>query len=145
MVHQWKWIWMFGLLAGVPAAQGQNWGGVLDRLSDHVGQTVEGRLQGTSDKAVNQAFDKTDGTVDCAAGDAKCAAQAASKQSQAAAAPASAKCVATDVSCLKQAKANGQTVEIVNEEELDTLRCSSQDASCLQRAKKLGKKVEITD
>ena len=46
---------------------------------------------------------------------------------------------------MKDAKAHGQTVEAVNEEDLDTLRCSSTDASCLQRAKKLGKKVEITD
>jgi len=143
MSHQWKFIGVFGLLVWVTPTQAQNWGSVLDQLSGHAAQTVEGRLQDSTDKVVNKAFDKTDGTVNCVAGDPQCA-QGATKQGQAAA-PGSAKCVATDVACLKQAKANGQTVEIVNEEELDTMRCSSQDASCLQRAKTLGKKVEITD
>jgi hypothetical protein len=46
---------------------------------------------------------------------------------------------------MQNAKARGQTVEVVDEDQLDTLRCSSQDTSCLQRAKRLGKKVDITD
>lgn len=148
MKQLWKWLWALGLLASVPAAHAQSWGAVLKDMGNHLGQTVEGRVNETSDKAVNKAFDKTDGTVDCAAGDSKCAQNAGQQGSGAAAAGAaatSAKCVATDVSCLKDAKAHGQTVEIVTEDELDTVRCSSQDASCLQRAKKLGKKVEITD
>ena len=139
---KWKWTWVFGLLAGVPAVQAQNWNGMLNRLGDHVGSTVEQRLNGASDKAVNKAFDKTDDSVDCAAGDPKCVKNSGV---QPAAGSGSAKCLATDVDCLKQAKAHGQTVEIVNEDELDTLRCSSSDTGCLQRAKKLGKKVEITD
>src|SRR5215470_5891217 len=142
MKQPWQWIWVFGMLAVAPTAQAQNWSGVLNRLGDHAAQTVEQRLNATSDKAVNKAFDKGDTTVDCAAGDPNCA---KGTGAQPAAPSGSAKCVATDVSCLKQAKANGQTVEIVNEEDLDTLRCSSTDAGCLQRAKKLGKKVEITD
>jgi len=63
---KWKWTWVFGLLAGVPAVQAQNWNGMLNRLGDHVGSTVEQRLNGASDKAVNKAFDKTDDSVDCA-------------------------------------------------------------------------------
>jgi hypothetical protein len=141
MRQPWIWAVAFGLLAAAPAAHGQNWNGVLNRLSDHVGQTVEGRLNDASDKAVNKAFDKTGEGVDCAAGDPNCGKGPAS----APVASGSAKCVATDVDCLKQAKAHGQTVEIVNEEDLDTLRCSSTDTGCLQRAKKLGKKVDITD
>ena len=90
----------------------------------------------------DKAFNKTDNAINCAAGDDACKKAAAAAQP----APAgSVKCVATDVLCLQNAKAHGQTVEVVNEEDLDTLRCSSTDASCLQRAKKLGKKVEITD
>ena len=40
------------------------------------------------------------------------------------------KCVVTDTECLKQAKAQGEKVEIVDEEDLDTLRCSVTDADC---------------
>lgn len=139
MRQSWIVISAFGLLAAAPAVQAQRWNDMVKGLSNHVGQTVEGRLNDTSDKVVNKAFDKTDDTADCVAGDPQCAKGSAN------AASGSAKCAATDVDCLKQAKAHGQTVEIVNEEDLDTLRCSSQDTSCLQRAKKLGKKVEITD
>jgi hypothetical protein len=133
MRQRWIWISAFGLVVSVSAVQAQNWNSVLN----HVGKTVEDRVNGESDKAVNKAFDKTDDTVNCVAGDPSCAKPAA--------AAGSAKCIATDTDCLKQAKAHGQTVEIVDEDEVDTLRCSSSDASCLQRAKKLGKKVEITD
>jgi hypothetical protein len=57
----------------------------------------------------------------------------------------SAKCVVTDTACLKQAKAQGKKVELVEEADLDTLRCSVTDAECLKRAKAMGKKVEISD
>jgi hypothetical protein len=57
----------------------------------------------------------------------------------------SVKCVATDTGCLKQAKAQGKKVELVDEAELDTLRCTATDADCLKRAKSTGKKVEIID
>jgi hypothetical protein len=136
------WILMaaFSLLAAAPAAQGQSLNSMLKDLGNHVGQTVEGRLNDTSDKAVNKAFDETNDTVGCVAGDPGCAKGSATPSTS-----GSVKCVATDVDCLKQAKANGQTVEIVDEGDLDTLRCSSQDGACLQRAKKLGKKVELTD
>ena len=140
MRQPWILIAAFGLLAGAPATQGQSLNSMLKGLGNQVGQTVEGRLSDTSDKAVNKAFDKTNDTVNCVAGDPGCAKGSATPSTS-----GSVKCVATDVDCLKQAKANGQTVEIVDEGDLDTLRCSSQDAACLQRAKKLGKKVEITD
>ena len=52
----------------------------------------------------------------------------------------SVKCVATDTSCLKQARVQGKKVEIVDEAELDTLRCAISDADCLKRAKSMGKK-----
>jgi hypothetical protein len=55
------------------------------------------------------------------------------------------KCVTTDTGCLKQAKAQGKKVELVDEAELDTLRCTATDADCLKRAKSTGKKVEIID
>jgi len=141
MKQAWRWMWAAVLVAAVAVVHAQSWNGMLKGLGDHVSQTVEQRVNDSTDKAVNGAFDKANGSVDCAAGDPKCAANAGSTP----AASGSAKCVATDVDCLKQAKANGQTVEIVNEEDLDTIRCSSSDSSCLQRAKKLGKKVEITD
>jgi hypothetical protein len=148
MKQAWKWLWLVGLLAAVPAARAQSFGSVLKDLGNHMGQTVEGRLNETTDNAVNKAFDKTDGTVNCAAGDPKCAqstGQQGSGTTASGATATTAKCVATDVSCLQDAKAHGQTVEIVDEDQIDTMRCSSQDPSCLQRAKKLGKKVEITD
>ena len=118
-------LWAFGLVGPVRAVHAQGWNHMLDRLSDHVGKNVEQRLDGTSDKAVDHTFNGADQAVDCAAGDPKCA-KAAGGQGQGAgvqpaAAGGSAKCLATDVGCLKQAKAHGQTVEIVTEDELDTL------------------------
>ena len=53
--------------------------------------------------------------------------------------------MATDPGCLKQAKAQGKKVEIVDEADLDTLRCASTDTDCLKRAKSMGKKVDIID
>jgi hypothetical protein len=55
------------------------------------------------------------------------------------------KCLATDTGCLKQAKAQGKKVEVVDEADLDTLRCATTDTECLKRAKSMGKKVEIID
>jgi hypothetical protein len=46
---------------------------------------------------------------------------------------------------MKQAKAQHKKVEIVEEDQLDTLRCSTTDTDCLARAKTKGKKVEIID
>lgn len=53
--------------------------------------------------------------------------------------------MATDPACLKQAKAQGKKVEIVDEADLDMLRRSISDPGCLKRAKSMGKKVEIID
>lgn len=140
----WNWVWVVGIVAAVSTAQAQTWGGMLNRLGDSMGQNVENHLNDASGKAVDKAFDKTQ---DCVSGDPKCTQGTAQQggSAQPAAASTSAKCVATDVNCLKDAKAHGQTVEIVTEDELDTIRCSSTDATCLQHAKQLGKKVEITD
>jgi hypothetical protein len=138
MKRSWKWTWALAFAALTSPVHA----GMLDGLGQKVTGHIADRLGNSSNNAVDKAFDKTDDTVNCAAGDSACKAKAA------AAAPApqgSVKCVATDVPCLQNAKAHGQTVVLVNEEDLDTLRCSSTDASCLQRAKKLGKKVEITD
>ena len=146
MKRSYGWAIGLGLLLSASSAQAQNWGGMLDRLSDRVGQNVENRVGGASDKAVDKAFDKTEEQMDCATGDPNCVPPA--KQDAAGkptALPSSAKCVATDVGCLKTAKAQGQTVEIVEEAELDVIRCASTDTKCLKRAKQLGKPVEITD
>ena len=138
MKRAWKWTWALAVAALASPVHA----GMLDGLGQKVTGHIADRLGNSSNNAVDKAFDKTDDTVNCDAGDSSCKARAA------AAVPApqgSVKCVATDVTCLQNAKAHGQTVVLVNEEDLDTLRCSSTDASCLQRAKKLGKKVEITD
>src|SRR5262245_14183915 len=138
MKRAWKWTWALAFAALASPVHA----GMLDGLGQKVTGHIADRLGNSSNNAVDKAFDKTDDTVNCAAGDSSCKAGAA------AAAPApqgSVKCVATDVSCLQNAKAHGQTVEVVNEEDLDTLRCSSTDAGCLQRAKTLGRTVEFTD
>ena len=149
MTQPQRWLWAVVLIAGASSVQAQGFGGMLDRLGAHVAQTVEDRAAGTTDKAVNGAFNKTDDTVDCVAGDPNCAPSANQVKAGAAdapaALPATAKCLATDTACLKEAKANGQTVQIVTEDEVDTFHCASSDTKCLQRAQKLGKKVAITD
>jgi hypothetical protein len=133
-----KWMWPLAFVALVSPSRA----GMLDGLGQKITGHVADRMGNSSNNVVDKAFDKTDDTVNCAAGDSSCKAKAAAQASGGA---GSVKCVATDVLCLQNAKAHGQTVEVVNEEDLDTLRCSSTDTSCLQRAKKLGKKVEITD
>ena len=142
MRQAWYWLSTFAIVASVSTAQAQSWSGMLNRLGNDAAQNVEGHLNDASNKAVDKAFQKTQ---DCVAGDPNCTQGSQGTNSQPAAATGSAKCVATDVACLKDAKAHGQTVEIVTEDEVDTIRCSSTDATCLQRAKQLGKKVEITD
>jgi hypothetical protein len=137
----WKWTWALAFVVLIPPARA----GMLDGLGQKVTGHIADRLGNSSNNAVDKAFDKTDDGINCAAGDTSCKAKAAAAAQPSAAPQGSVKCVATDVLCLQNAKAHGQTVEVVNEEDLDTLRCSSTDASCLQRAKKLGKKVEITD
>jgi hypothetical protein len=146
MKSLWAWTCMVAILAPVPAAHA----GMFDGLGESIGKGVANRLQKSTDNAVDKTLNNADNAVNCAAGDDACkkkaaAAAAAAPAPAAAAAPAAAKCVATDVGCLREAKARGQTVDIVEESELDTLRCSSRDTACLGRARKLGKKVEITD
>ncbi len=41
--------------------------------------------------------------------------------------------MAIDPACLKQAKAQGKKVELVDAADLDMLRCSVSDADCLKR------------
>jgi hypothetical protein len=132
----WKWTWPLAFVALISPARA----GMLDGLGQKITGHITDRMGSSSNNVVDKAFDKADDGVNCAAGDSACKAKAAAAQQG-----NSVKCVATDVACLQTAKAHGQTVQIVNEEDLDTLRCSSSDTSCLQRAKKLGKKVEISD
>jgi len=132
------WIWALLLALAVPVVPVQ--AGMLDGLGQSITGHITNRMGTSSNNAVDKAFDKTDNAVNCAAGDESC--KRAKAQD---AGSGSVKCLATDVGCLQNAKAHGQTVQVVNEDELDTLRCSSTDSACLQRAKKLGKKVEITD
>jgi hypothetical protein len=132
----WKWTWPLAFVALISPARA----GMLDGLGQKITGHIADRMGNSSNNVVDKAFDKTDDSVNCAAGDSSCKAKAAAAQ------PGNTvKCVATDVLCLQNAKADGQTVQVVNDEDLDTLRCSSTDTGCLQRAKKLGKKVEITD
>src|SRR5262245_66348006 len=138
MKRAWKWTWALAFAALASPVHA----GMLDGLGQKVTGHIADRLGNSSNNAVDNAFDKTDDTVNCAAGDSSCKAKAAAAD---AAPHGSVKCVASDVTCLQNSTAHGRTVVLVNEEDLDTLRCSSTDASCLQRAKKLGKKVEITD
>ena len=137
----WKWAGAGALVLAVLISPAH--AGMLDGLGQKIQGHIADRLGGSADNATDKAFNKTDNAINCAAGDDACKKAAAAAAQPAP--PGSVKCVATDVLCLQNAKAHGQTVEVVNEEDLDTLRCSSTDASCLQRAKKLGKKVEITD
>lgn len=51
----------------------------------------------------------------------------------------------TDTDCLKRTKQASKKVEIVDEQELDTIRCAMTEIECLNRAKSAGKKVEVTD
>lgn len=112
--------------------------GVLKGMED----TVNRRSQEAGQKAVDKTFDKAES---CAAGDEDCIKRKEASQPAPAAASSVARCVATDVDCLQTAKKNGQTVEIVDESEVDTIRCAIGDTACMQRAKQLGKKVELAD
>jgi hypothetical protein len=125
----WKVIGFVVFSISAADASAQGWDGLLDRVGDRLGRRVEDRLSGTSESATDKVFDKADHTVGCAAGDRACGV----------------KCVATDVGCLKNAQAQGHTVQIVTEDQLEIRRCSSSDTACLERASKAGKKVEITD
>jgi hypothetical protein len=133
------WLMVSAMVVAVPAAYGQGFGGMLDRLGNSMEKKVTDRVDQDANKAADSALDKTEDAV----GSAAQGANDAAKPQPAAANVA--KCLATDTACLSKAKANGQMVEIVSEEELDTLRCSSTDTACLQRAKQLHKKVELTD
>lgn len=133
----------FGALAA-PASAGP-FDNVLKKMEDSVGRHTED----LGERAVDRAFDESEGAVACAAGDQECLRKrqqnAPPPPTLAAKKPDVARCVATDTACLKDAKARGVHVEIVDESELDTIRCSMSDADCMKRAKQLGKKVELTD
>jgi hypothetical protein len=120
------------------AASAGPFDGVLKGMEDSVNR----RTQEMGQKAVDKTFDKAES---CAAGDEDCIQRKQASQPAPAAAASVARCLATDVDCLQTAKKNGQTVEIVDESEVDTIRCSMSDTACMQRAKSLGKKVELAD
>lgn len=79
--------------------------GILNRLEDRLGKKIEDRMGGAQDKVIDKTFDKAEGTVSCAAGDPSCDKPKGG----------TAKCAASDRTCLSQAKANGQTVEITGD------------------------------
>jgi hypothetical protein len=138
------------IFLSLQAAHAQDFNHMFDRLGNRLGAQVEKRVGESSDKAVDSVFKKTEETVGCAVGDPNCDASSPKQAAQeapstAAGAAASVKCVATDTKCLKDAQARKLKVEIVSEEELDSMVCSARDIGCLQRAQKLGKKVVISD
>lgn len=113
MKRLWTWAWVLPLVALASNAPPQGIGGLFDRIGDRVAKKFEDRMSGTGEKMVDKTFDRTDRAVDCATGDAECVRDANRDGEAVAARSPSAKCVATDVPCLKTAKARGQTVEIV--------------------------------
>lgn len=133
------WILASAILVAASGAQGQGFGGMLDRLGDRMQKKTEERVQQNADKAVDSVFDTTEGTVKSAGEGAGAAAKPEPTVEKVA------KCQATDKTCLSKAKASGQKVEILSDEDVDVLRCSPQDRECLQRAQQLGKKVELID
>jgi hypothetical protein len=92
--------------------------GVLEKAKKSAEQKARDRLNQRIDQTIDQGMNKTEEAVQC---------------------------LATDTGCLKQARAQGRKVEVVDEAELDTLRYAVTDADCLKRAKSMGKKVEIID
>jgi len=137
-----RWAMIVATLVVMSHAQAGVLDGMADRLGDRLGRAVEDGVGRSGEKAVNKTFDKTEDAVNCVAGDPGCKAK---PEASAPADEASMRCTTTDQACLRQAKANGQKVEIVDEDALDTVRCSTEDTACLQRARKSGKKVELTD
>lgn len=135
-----------------PAVRAGSFDSILDRMEkstvDHIGDLGE--------KGIDKTFDGANRAVDCAVGDKECerrkqeaAAPPAPAPAVQPAAPAAgsgtARCVETDVACLRDAKQRGLRVEIVDESQLDTIRCAIEDAACMRRAKEMGKKVELID
>jgi hypothetical protein len=122
--------------------------GVFDNVINKMGDTVNKRTEDLGQRAVDGAFDTADDAIDCAAGDENCARRVSAEQTAAARTvkpDGPARCVATDIDCLQDAKKRGLKVEIVDESELDTIRCPISDTACMQRAKKAGKKIELID
>jgi hypothetical protein len=124
---------------------------LLDGMIDKAEKKAEDRANEAVEDAVDSTFNKTEESVDCALTDKKCIQK--NEEQKPSNVPAvnsgnsasTMKCVVTDVICLKEAKALGKQVEIVDEEDLDKLRCTVTDIECLQKAKRLGKQVEIID
>lgn len=78
--------------------------GMLERLENRIGTKVEENLGKRQDKVIDKAFEGSDKATACVASDPGC-----NKPK------GPAKCAASDRSCLSQAKANGQTVEITGD------------------------------
>jgi hypothetical protein len=148
--HRWglpSRIWLLTTLFFVPAADAGSFDSILDRMQkstvDHIGDLGE--------KGIDKTFDGANQAVECAVGDKEClrrkqaAEAAAAPQPAAAPATGTARCVETDVACLRDAKQRGLHVEIVDESQIDTIRCTIDDAACMRRAKEMGKKVELID
>lgn len=135
---------------------------MMDRVTDRAEQKAEDRMNEAADDAVDNAFESTEEAVECAVTDKDCREEEQKKSAQpqkakkpstpkkvqavhTESASTSMKCTMTDVACLKEAKALGKPVEIVDEQDLDVIRCQVTNVDCLQRAKELGKPVEIID
>jgi len=124
------------------AAQAGPFDNVLKRMED----TVNKRSADMGEDAVDSVFDEANDTVRCAANDEECKKRERAQAKEPTVKPATtARCLATDVPCLQEAKRRNQTIEIMDESEVDTFRCSMSDRDCMERAKKLGKKVELID
>lgn len=150
MVHHRRWVTTIPILAVIafaPAAKA----GPFDNVLKKMGDTVNKRTEDLGAKAVDGAFDTADDAINCAAGDVDCQRRARARQTAAVATvkPAGpARCVATDVDCLQDAKRRGAKVEIVEAptpKPAGPARCVVTDVACLQDAKKRGVNVEIVE
>jgi hypothetical protein len=69
MKSMWNWTLALAFVALVPCAHA---GGLFDGLGAQVGKSFTDRLGKTSANAIDKAFGKIDGAVNCVAGDPEC-------------------------------------------------------------------------
>lgn len=129
-------------------------GHMLDRVTDKITTKAEERLNSSSDKAINAAFDNTDNSVECMLTDKECIRQKFNDTDQSVPqASSSLECVVTDAACLKMAQSMGKQVKIIEPPRAqilaapaaNTMKCLVTDVACLKEAQTTGKQVQIVD
>ena len=123
---------LFGLRASYSAgpvwADGF-WDQLFDRTAESAKRQAENRVNQRINQGIDRAMNKTEETIQCVATDRECLRRAKDEGKNVVlvgspAQPDTVKCMATDTDCLKRAKQAKKKVEIVDEEELDTIRCA---------------------